>query len=200
MIFTNVSRLSAESKEMEFGTLNQICVGENGRGRKEIRLACPVDCELTRGCNFDYTIGLTKSERPRINKLNDNKVYLLLSAKGRYTRRGNGWIGGWVSNTATYKVLAKGNGADGDAGRIGWWDCLLLEVEGNPDNDWIRIRTGGGGYGTSPQWLNISSKGFFLFDETDDAIAFADSLGIDFPDIDNCNDIEDIFKDFNQIK
>lgn len=195
MIFTNVLRLSAKSKEMEFGTLHQIVVGECGRGRKEIRLVCPEGSELTRGCNFDYTIGLTKSGRPRVNKVKDNKTYLLLSTEGRYTRRGNGWVGGWINNTGTYKVIAKGNGADGDAGRIGRWDCLLIEVDGTPDNDWIRIRTGGGGYGTSPQWLNISPKGYFLFDETDDAIAFADSLGLDFPPVDDCKDIEDIFKD-----
>lgn len=200
MIFTNVLRLSAESKEMEFGTLNQIVMGENGRGRKEIRLACPIDTELTRGCNFEYTIGLTKSGRPRINKFKDNKVFLLLSSKGLYTRRGNGWIGGWIKNTGKYNVLAKGNGADGDAGRIGWWDCLLIALEsmpGMPENDWIRIRTGGGGYGTSPQWLNISHKGFFFFEETDDAIAFADIMGIDFPPIDDCEDITDLFHDLN---
>jgi hypothetical protein len=118
-----------------------------------MRLTCPENTILHPGCNFLYTIGLTKNGRPRINMQKDEKLYFLLSAEGRYTRRGNGWIGGWINNTGKYKCLASGNGADGLAGIIGYWDCLLLALENEtPENDWIRIRTGGGGYGIDPQW------------------------------------------------
>lgn len=197
MIFSN-TKLVAKSKEMDFGTIHQIVLGENGRGRKEIRLACPEGTTLEVGCNFDFTIGETKSGHPRINKGKGNKSFFLLSTEGGYTRRGCGWVGTWKSNEGQYKVLAHGNGADGLAGRIGQWDVLLIELDGEmPQNDWIRIRTSGGGYGTSPQWLHISPKGFFLFNDTDDAIAFADSIDVEFPQIDDCDNIREIFKNIN---
>lgn len=196
MLFTN-TKLVSKPKEMEFGTFHQITVGENGRGRKEIRLACPPDTTLVVGCNYDYTIGQTKSGRPHINKVKDNRTFLLISTQGRYTRRGCGWVGTWKQNTGEYKVLAKGNGADGIAGRIGYWDVLLVELVGEtPQNDWLRIRTSGGGYGTDPQWLNISTKGIFLFNNTDDAISFADSIESDFPTLDS-EDVTDLFYDLN---
>ena len=128
----------------------------------------------------------------------DNKLYLLLSAKGRYTRRGNGWIGSYIKNTGNYKVLAAGNGADGDAGRIGYWDCLLLELTNEmPECDWIRIRTGGGGYGTDPQWVCISTRGIYLFNDTNTAIAFADEMDFEFPDLNTDVRITEIFNDLN---
>lgn len=197
MLFTN-TKLVSKSKEMEFGTLHQITVGESGRGRKEIRLACPENTVLEIGCNHDYTIGMTRSGKPRIDKKTDNKKFFLISTEGGYTRRGDGWVGSWNQNKGEYRVLAKGNGADGAAGRIGYWDVLLIELIGDmPQNDWIRIRTSGGGYGTDPQWLHISPKGIFLFINTDDAIAFADSIDCDFPDIENCEDVCKLFKDLN---
>lgn len=194
MIFSN-TKLVAKSKEMDFGTIHQIVLGENGRGRKEIRLACPEGTTLEIGCNFDFTIGETKSGRPRINKGKDNKSFFLLSTEGGYTRRGCGWVGSWKENEGRYKVLAHGNGADGLAGRIGYWDVVLLELVATqmPQNDWLRIRTSGGGYGTDPQWVSISTKGIFFFEETSDARDFADSVGFDFPSIDEYEDIHDIF-------
>ena len=197
MIFSNIS-VSAKEKELQFGKIYQICVGEEGRGRREIRLACPENTILKQGCNFDYTIGLTKNGRPRINKQKDNKTYFLLSSEGQYTRRGNGWIGGWINNSGQYKCLAVGNGADGAAGRIGQWDCLLLELTNEmPENDWIRVRTGGGGYGTSPQWISVSTRGIYLFKDTDDAQVFADEMDFEFPTFDEY-DIEKTFNNLNK--
>ena len=193
MIVSNKKQCSIK-KDMEFGALHQIVLGEYGRGRRELRLTCPEGCTLERGLNRGITIASTKSGKPRISQTDcDNEVYLILDCKGGYTRRGCGWVGGWCNNTAKYTLIAKGNGADGDAGRIGYWDVLLLKVDGTPECDWIRIRTGGGGYGTSPQWLAITTKGYFLFEETEDAREFADSIDAEFPDIDA--DVEKVFKD-----
>lgn len=191
MIFSNIN-INSKEVEMEWGNLHQISLGEQGRGRKEIRLACTNETHLDKGLNMSYTIGMTRSGRPRVNYQKDATLYLLISTQGGYTRRGDGWIGSWTENTCQYKVLAKGNGADGAAGRIGYWDCAVIQVEGNPESDWIRIRTSGGGYGTDPQWLNISSKGVFFFEDTESAIQYADNTGIDFPDIE---DVEKTFKD-----
>ena len=198
MIFSNIELNSIE-KVFEFGKLHQICIGESGRGRKEIRLACPPDEKTTivKGLNKNYTIGTTKNGKPRINKSSDEHLYLIISTEGGYTRRGNGWIGMWKNNTGNYEVIASGNGADGDAGRIGSWDCAVIKINNQPVNDWIRIRTSGGGYGTSPQWLSISSKGIYLFNETSDAEQFADTMDLEFPsyDEDNSVSIKDTFKD-----
>ena len=168
MIFCNKNFYSSE-KEMEFGKIFQIVLGEYGRGRKELRLPCPEGTNLSVGCNFDFSIGETKSGRPRINRKKDGRIFLLICTKGRYTRRGDGWFGAW----------------DGDAGRIGSWDAVLCEILGQPKNEWFRIRTGGGGYGIPPQFININPKGFFLFDNDEDARQFADEMDIEFPNLEN---------------
>lgn len=195
MIISNIE-LTAKVKAMPFGEISLITLGEEGRGRRELRLPCPTGTKIDKGLNAALTIGQTKSGKPRINTATDNEIYLLLSTEGGYTRRGNGWVGSWISNTATTELVDKGNGADGAAGRIGQWDVVLLKVVGQPQNEWYRIRTSGGGYGTDPQWLHLSPKGAFLFDRTSDAIEYADSIGIEFPTLPE--DIEDAFKDVTQ--
>ena len=182
MILTNKNLTPAEV-ELDFGKIFQIVLGEKGRGRRELRLTCPEGCKLEKGLNAEYTIGMTKSGRPRIIAGRDNTLYLLISTEGRYTRRGDGWVGVWKQNTCSYEVMARGNGADGDAGRIGQWVVLLVKVVGDPENEWLRIRTGGGGYGIDPQWLNISRRGVFLFADTQKAVDFADYTEVEFPTI-----------------
>jgi hypothetical protein len=119
MIFSNVEK-RLKDKELSFGILKYVGLGEYGRGRKEILL--PSEYDILLGWNKDLTIGTTRSGRPRIIKANDPTVYLLLESNGGYTRRGNGRIisiGG--------EEIATGWGADGDAGRIGQWDAKVLK-------------------------------------------------------------------------
>lgn len=193
MLVSN-TQVAAKVKVMPFGEISLIALGEEGRGRRELRLPCPTGTKIEKGCNA-LTIGQTKSGKPRINTATatDNEIYLLLSTEGGYTRRGNGWVGSWVGNTATTELIDKGNGADGAAGRIGQWDVVLLRVVGQPQNDWYRIRTSGGGYGTDPQWLHLSPKGVFFFESTDDAREFADSIDVEFPTLPE--DPTEVFKD-----
>lgn len=56
--------------------------GEVGRGRKFMALTCPKGTVLKEGMNPDFTIGTTKSGKPRINKRDDNTLYMMLSSKG----------------------------------------------------------------------------------------------------------------------
>ena len=107
MIFCN-KNFTATEKEMEFGKIFQIVLGEYGRGRKELRLPCPEGTNLSVGCNFDFSIGETKSGRPRINRKKDSRIFLLICTKGRYTRRGNGWFGAWKNNSTATTIFAKG--------------------------------------------------------------------------------------------
>lgn len=181
MIYSNVE-VKAKMKEMVFGLIYFIALGEYGRGRHEMRLACPEGTVVTKGLNEDLTIGFAKSGNPRINKATDTTLYLLLSSEGGYTRRGNGWIGAWKENKANYQLLSKGNGADGDAGKVGTWDVVLLKVLGTPKHDWLRVRTSGGGYGTEPEFLYLNGKDIISFKSQADAEMFADEAGIDLPD------------------
>lgn len=119
MIFSNVTK-TVKDKQLSFGVLKAICLGEYGRGRKEIIL--PSEYDVMEGWNKEITIGTTRSGRPRIVKEQDSTIYLLLESNGGYTRRGNGrikFIGG--------EEIATGWGADGDAGRIGNWDAKVLK-------------------------------------------------------------------------
>ena len=145
MLFSNVT-IKSEIRTFDFGSISQICLGEKGRNRQLLALTCPEGLEIKEGMNSGITVGLTKSGKPRINKYEDNQLFMLLSSEGGYTRRGNGSI--QVLREAPlddYQVLAKGRGADGLAGRIGHWDAMLIKA---PSEGIVRVRTGGAGYGT----------------------------------------------------
>jgi hypothetical protein len=152
MIWCN-EKFTAKSKDFEWGKLTYIAMGEEGRGRKEIRIPIQDGLELVRGLN-SLSIGTTKSGRPRIDHRSDSGLYLLISTYGGYTRRGDGYIscmpvgGGDFSGSEIakprncFKVLDEGNGADGDAGRIGTWEVYVLECVS--PNCFLRIRYSGG--------------------------------------------------------
>lgn len=193
MLYSNVET-KAKSKQMDFGIINFIALGEYGRGRREMRIPCPAGTIVSKGMNENLTIGITKSGNPRINVAKDNQVYLLLSSQGGYTRKGCGWIGAWSKNQAQYKLLSKGNGADGLAGRIGTWDVVLLFILGTPQHDWLRIRTSGEGYGTEPELLYLNGQDVISFKSLADATMFADEAGINLPDFE-AKDIQKVFKD-----
>ena len=177
MLYAN-QKMEATERTMEFGTIYQIGMGEIGRGRKFMTLTCPKDTTIESGMNTDYTIGTTKSGKPRLNKKSDNTLYMMLSAEGGYTRRGNGTIKVLSSQKDKFEVMARGNGADGDAGRIGFWDCLLLKA---PDTDAIvRVRTSGAGYGT-PSDLYVIHEGAVYHCYLADLEECCESLGIEVP-------------------
>lgn len=190
MILSNIDTKSIE-KQMDWGLLNIVVLGEYGRGRKELRLPCDKETTITRGLNMDLSVSTTKSGRPKIVHKRDNDLYLLISCQGGYTRRGCGRIWGWKKNTKAYDVLGEGNGADGDAGRIGFWMVKLLKPSEIGENEWIRIRTSGGGYGTQPQWIHLSHADKTFFNSTDEAIEWSDNMDIEFPNVD-C-DVEEEF-------
>lgn len=145
MLYSNQT-LNTVERNMEFGTIYQVGMGELGRGRKLMALTCPKGTTIVKGMNADLTIGTTKSGRPRINKKADDTLYMMLSAQGGYTRRGCGSIKVLASQKDQFDILARGRGADGMAGRIGYWDCLLIKAPSS--NAIVRVRTSGGGYGT----------------------------------------------------
>ena len=146
MLYSN-RNLESEARQFDWGTIFQVALGEHGRGRRLLTLTCPEDTEIKSGINEEYSIGSTKSGKPRIVKKKDNELYMILSSEGGYTRRGDGTIRVLVKDSKNIEVLARGNGADGLAGRIGTWDCVLIHLEGNLETV-VQVRTSGAGYGT----------------------------------------------------
>ena len=94
-------------------------------------MTCPEDTEIKSGINEEYTIGSTKSGKPRIVKKKDNELYMLLSSQGGYTSKGDGTINVLVKDSENIDVLERGNGEDGLAVKVGSWDVLLIKIKTN---------------------------------------------------------------------
>ena len=143
MIYAN-QEIKKREKEMDWGTLTYFSLGERGRGRREISLPTNIKEEkIKSGLNAELTIGFTKNGNPRVNHGHDNSLYLLLSSEYGYTRRGDGIIYMPKVHANEIDILAVGNGADGDAGRIGSWDCGLYKAPADRDI-MFRVKMAGG--------------------------------------------------------
>ena len=174
MLYSNIN-LKTTTKQMDFGSLDLIEAGEEGRGRKILSLPVPQGVsEVKKGMNSDLSIGFTKSLRPRIVKKNDSTIYLLLSSEGGYTRRGNGAIS-HLNSQEEVKILARGNGADGDAGKIGSWDVILLETP--LTNVVIKVKIAGG----NPSKLYFIHEGNVYETNLEHAGNCCDKLDIEMP-------------------
>jgi hypothetical protein len=98
--------------------------------------------DVIKELSSDLTIGTSKSGRPRIDARTDDDIYLILSSERSYTRRGNGYVK--APKSQEVELIARGNGADGDAGRIGSWDAIIVKAK---NGDVFRLTWGGSGYG-----------------------------------------------------
>lgn len=175
MLFLNKA-VGVEAREFKFGTVNGIALGEHGRGRQQIFLPTPKELEgAVGGLRSDLTIGLTKAGKPRINRGKDKAMYLVLSTERGYTRRGNGIVKTPVGQTV--ELIARGNGADGDAGRIGYWDVILVKAN---EGDVFRVTWGGSGYGYEPTFYVVHNGQVFEADQQEVEDLY-ESLGLDMP-------------------
>lgn len=164
------------AREFKFGTVNGIALGEHGRGRQQIFLPTPQGLEGTIGeLRTDLTIGLTKAGKPRINRIKDKDIYLVLSTERSYTRRGNGVVKTPASQTI--ELIARGNGADGDAGRIGYWDVVLVKAN---EGDVFRVTWGGSGYGYEPTFY-VVHNGQVLEADQQEVEDLYESVGLEMP-------------------
>jgi len=175
MLFIN-KQTEVVTREFKFGTVNGISLGEHGRGRQQIFLPTPKELEGSiGGMRSDLTIGLSKSGKPRINYGKDKDMYLALSSERGYTRRGNGVVK--VPAGQTVELIARGNGADGDAGRIGYWDVVLVKArEGNV----FRVTWGGSGYGYEPTFY-VVHNGQVLEADQQEVEDLYESVGLEMP-------------------
>ncbi len=121
------------------------------------------------------TIGTSKTGRPRINKSDNDELYLILSTERNYTRRGNGYVR--APKDQKVEIIARGNGADGDAGRIGSWDVLILKAH---EGDVYRVTWGGYGYGYDATFYAVMDGKVYMADQPEIEDLY-DSLGVDAP-------------------
>lgn len=175
MFFINITT-EVVAKKLKFGTIEGISLGEHGRGRQQIFLPVPHGLEGPIGGLRPYlTIGLTKSGKPRINRGKDKDIYLALSTERGYTRRGNGVVKTPVGQEV--ELITRGNGADGDAGRIGYWDVVLVKAN---EGDVFRVTWGGSGYGYEPTFYVIHN-GQVLEADQQEVEDLYESVGLEMP-------------------
>ena len=175
MLFLNKA-VDVTAREFKFGAVEGISLGEHGRGRQQVFLPTPKGLkDAVGGLRTDLTIGLSKAGKPRINRSKDKDMYLTLSSERGYTRRGNGVIKVPVGQTV--ELIARGNGADGDAGRIGYWDVVLVKAN---EGDVFRVTWGGSGYGYEPTFYVVHNNQVFEADQQEIEELY-ESLGLDMP-------------------
>lgn len=175
MLYSN-KVLKVVEREMNFGKVTGVSIGESGRGRREVFLPTPngVDGDLCGLCT-NLTIGTSKSGRPRINRSSDKELFVILSSERNYTRRGDGCIK--TPKAQENELVARGNGADGDAGRIGSWDAVILKAK---DGDVFRVTWGGYGYGYPATFYVVSNGKVYTADQPEVEDLY-ESLGIEMP-------------------
>lgn len=178
MIYSNVN-LTIETRKMSFGDLKCVTLGERGRGRKEILL--PSLNNIVCGLNKEVTVGVTKNGRPRINRVKnpqeDNSMYLLIDTYGGYSRQGNGYID--FRAEQGFEIISEGNGADGDAGRIGSWGVYVVKAPDDAKLKIIKIKYSG--KANKIAYLAVIGQDVRLISE-DDIDIFFDQLALDMED------------------
>jgi len=176
MLYTNKD-LRVNEREMSFGKLRGVTIGECGRGRKDVFIPVPegID-EIRREVIHELSIGLTKSGRPKIIKGTDGKHYLILSSQANYTRRGDGVVR-YLKAQGAPVVIDRGNGADGAAGRIGTWDVVIVEAN---EGDIFRVTWSGYNYGIDPTYYVVHNGSIFSARQPDVEILFG-IINVDIP-------------------
>lgn len=104
-------------------TITAVSLGEKGRGRSIVNVACPE--------SFLYLEeGQTKKGKVRLNNSHSDRGWILrISTAGAYIRGANGNVSTHPEDAEAIRVLARGQGAFGAAGRTGNWDDLLITTE-----------------------------------------------------------------------
>jgi len=131
-------------KDFPFGQRYVVEIGESGRGRSKTCLIVsnmevnPDNDEVMNGATWDDFIFSRKSVggKEKISSLlykMGAKKLCYLDSYGGYSRRRDGtikflkWDNTPLNQSDTLDFAVWGNGADGDAGRIGQWDICLWE-------------------------------------------------------------------------
>ena len=141
--------LKPQTRKFNWGEMNVIALGESGRGRHEefVLFHAPEDASYVE-------LAQTKAGRPKIVQSQSSAGWLaVVSGAGCYTRGTYGSI--YCLKGADVKVIAKGSGAYGDAGRIGGWNDFLVEI---PEGTFLKVRPAGGDFKIARYWLYFGEE------------------------------------------
>ena len=161
--------LNAKEIELSFGKISALVLGERGRGRWQVIVPAPKDIKDGSG----VCIGKTKTGKNKIVFCDDKKGWLArVSTEGRYVRGATGFI---KANPAKVKIIEAGNGAYGDAGRLGTWKDYLLQIE---DNTFVYVKPTRAST-VSPYYLYFSKDNVYRV-EREELDIFLDNMDIEF--------------------
>lgn len=177
--------LKAVKRQMSFGELTVIALGEKGRGRYENLV--PFQGDITES---DFVIPVpTKTGKTKIIKGGTKHGWIArISCEGCYTRDTTGKASVHKKDAEKIIVLASGNGAEGDAGRIGWWADYLMQIQ---DETLIRVKRHGG-HKTPAYYLYFAEKEVFKISGEEIEI-FLESKDYDF----NPENVTEFFNTIN---
>lgn len=113
-------------------TMTAITLGEKGRGRTIVNVACPNEFTFLEP-------GQTRSGKPRlVASQNDSGWVARINTHGSYVRGASGNVSVSPEHKDAVSVLARGQGAFGAAGRTGTWDDII--VVSTLDSFWLRVK------------------------------------------------------------
>lgn len=177
MLYTNKA-LEAVSKEMKFGTITGVAIGEYGCGCNEVFLPAPESVDVINGFRHDLTISTSKSGKPRIDARKDGDIYLLLSSRSEYERRKNDYV--TAPRSQEIELIARGIGAVRNDGRFWhWWDAVIVKAK---DGDVFRLDWNGSrrGYGYDATFYVVFGGKVYSADQPDIEDLY-ESLGLEIP-------------------
>ena len=159
--------------EMEFswGKIHVIALGERGRGRKlEI---VPMASNISE--NDTVMLAETRSGKQKIIAGGDNNGWLArINTEYSYCRGTVGCVYIKDKDKKGVKVIAKGYGAYGAAGRIGTFYDYLLQI---PDNTWVFVKRSGT---SNHRLLYFSSEKVYEI-QPDELSIFCENMDLDCP-------------------
>lgn len=106
--------------------INVLKLGEKGRGRIEKLIKCDSITDSMKV--ISPKPGMPGNVKIVMDTNNETGLIIRVSTSGAYIRGANGNVSVNPNNVNNVKLVAKGYGAFGDAGRIGTWDDLLLII------------------------------------------------------------------------
>ena len=142
--FWSNARKSITEKEFKFGSAKVIALGEAGRGRTMEYVHYFGDSDAP----ALVRVGTTRAGKPKLMEASNGSTegwVAHITTNFGYKRGSYGQIR--VPRSAAVKLLAKGQGAFGLAGRTGSYRDYLVIV---PYKTWIRVEPSGH---ASPYWL-----------------------------------------------
>ena len=115
------SNIKPEKIKIADFEIDAIALGEKGRGRTQVIVPSTVSALLG--------AGLSKTNKPRLNTSQSNLGWIFrISTEGAYVRGADGNVSVSPEIAPHIKLIAKGQGAFGDAGRTGTWDDIIAET------------------------------------------------------------------------